>query len=85
MAITKMFIIIPVMLAVRKLDGEDPTTVHWLRVAYFSVQGVILLIVAYTYIQATAAAKAMGNRIVYVPPPPNVSIVETRSGGSALL
>jgi len=70
MAFNKLFVIVPVMLAVRKLDGEDPTTVHWLRVVYFSVQGVVLALVAYTYIQATAAASAMEGRVVYVPPAP---------------
>lgn len=72
MAINKMFILLPVMFAARKLDGEDPTTVYWLRVAYFSVQTIVLALVGYTYIQATAAAKALDGRVIYVPPPPQV-------------
>lgn len=71
MAFNKMFVMIPLMLAARKLNGEDPTIIFMLRCAYFSVQGVILAIVAYIYIQAsTLAATSKGNKVVYVPPPP---------------
>lgn len=73
MAFNKIFVMLPVMLAARKLDGEDPNIVHWLRVAYGSIQICCVIIVAYTYIQATAAAgKAQGT--VYVPPPPQVTV-----------
>jgi hypothetical protein len=68
----KMFVMVPVMLAARKLDGEDPTVIYWLRVAYFSVQALVIILVAYTYIQATKIAAKQGNdRIVYIPPAPS--------------
>jgi len=71
----KMFVMVPVMLAARKLDGEDPNVVYWLRVAYFSVQALIILLVAYTYIQATTiAAKAGNDRVVYIPPAASVCL-----------
>jgi hypothetical protein len=73
-AFNKMFVMVPVMLAARKLDGEDPNVVYWLRVAYFSVQAIVVLLVAYTYVLATAAASKPGNdKVVYVPPAPTVS------------
>jgi len=68
MAFNKVFVMLPVMLAARKLDGEDPNIVYWLRLAYGILQTCCVLVVAYTYFQATAASdKAKG--IVYVPPP----------------
>eukprot|EP00568_Trieres_chinensis_P002331 CAMPEP_0183296550 /NCGR_PEP_ID=MMETSP0160_2-20130417/4050_1 /TAXON_ID=2839 ORGANISM="Odontella Sinensis, Strain Grunow 1884" /NCGR_SAMPLE_ID=MMETSP0160_2 /ASSEMBLY_ACC=CAM_ASM_000250 /LENGTH=361 /DNA_ID=CAMNT_0025458171 /DNA_START=77 /DNA_END=1162 /DNA_ORIENTATION=- len=73
MAFNKMFVMLPVMLAARKIDGEDPNIVFMLRCGYGSVQIVILLLVAYIYITATTVASASGegkNRIIYVPPPP---------------
>lgn len=71
----KMFVMVPVMLAARKLDGEDPTVIYWLRVAYFSVQALVIILVAYTYIQATKIAAKQGNdRIVYIPPAPSVCL-----------
>lgn len=74
-AFNKMFVMVPVMLAARKLDGEDPNVVYWLRVAYFSVQVIVVLLVAYTYILASTAASKPGNdKVVYVPPAPSVSL-----------
>jgi hypothetical protein len=73
MAFNKVFVMLPVMLAARKLDGEDPSIVYWLRVAYGAIQTCCVILVAYTYIQATAAAdnsKAKG--VVYVSPSPQV-------------
>jgi hypothetical protein len=74
----KLFIMIPVMLAARKIDGEDPTTVYWLRIAYGSVQGLCVLIVLYTYIQASAFASSAEKRVVYIPSAPTVSFVGER-------
>jgi hypothetical protein len=72
MAFNKLFVMLPVMLAARKLDGEDPNIVYWLRVAYGTLQICCVLLVAFTYIQATAAAdKAQGT--VYVAPAPQVN------------
>ena len=74
-AFNKMFVMVPVMLAARKLDGEDPNVIYWLRVAYFSVQALVVLLVAYTYIQAmTIAAKQGNDRIVYIPPAASVCV-----------
>jgi hypothetical protein len=72
-AFNKLFLMLPVMLAARKLDGEDPNVVYWVRIAYFSMQTIVVLLVAYTYIQATAVASKPGNdKVVYVPPVPTV-------------
>jgi hypothetical protein len=61
----KMFIMVPVMLAARKIDGEDPNIVYWLRVAYGTVQLICVLLVVYTYIKASAGASSP--TVVYVP------------------
>lgn len=62
---------IPVMLAARKLDGEDPMTIYYLRCVYFSVQALIVLLLAFVYVRATAAANSTnGSKIIYVPPAP---------------
>lgn len=73
MEFNKMFVILPLMLVSRKLDGEDPQTIHWLRVGYFTVQSIILVIAAYVYVQATAMSKVTS--VVYVPPAPTVRII----------
>ena len=61
----KMFVMVPVMLAARKLDAEDPKIVHYLRVAYGSMQTICVLVVLYTYWKASS--KIDGTKIVYVP------------------
>lgn len=63
----KMFVMIPVMLAARKLDGEDPNIVHMVRVAYGVVQLVCFLLVGYAYVQATLAAKGLPEGKIYIP------------------
>ena len=68
----KMLIMLPVMFAARKLDSEDPQTVYWLRIAYAVVQTACLLAVAYTYYKANLATGI--SNVVYVPPPPQVSL-----------
>lgn len=72
MAFNKMFVMVPVMLAARKLDGEDPEIVFLLRCVYGAVQAVAILFVLFTYVKATAAANDTGNAgiKIYVPPPP---------------
>jgi hypothetical protein len=50
----KLFIMVPLMLAARKIDSEDPATIYYLRLAYGSIQSIIVVIVLYTYIQASA-------------------------------
>jgi hypothetical protein len=67
----KMFVMVPVMLAARKIDGEDPNIVYWLRVSYAVVQTFCVLIVVYTYIKASAVVSSVNSQgVVYVPPPP---------------
>lgn len=63
----KMFVMLPVMLAARKLDGEDPNTVHMVRVAYAAVQTLCVLVVLWTYLQARAVIP--NATTIYVPPP----------------
>lgn len=71
MAFNKMFVMLPVMLAARKLDGEDPQTVYLLRCAYGTVQACIVLLVAYVYVASRALAAGKDrDRLIYVPPPP---------------
>lgn len=65
----KMFVMLPVMFLARKLDGEDPNIVFYLRIAYACMQFISILVVFYTYIQASAVK---GNQIVYVPAPATV-------------
>jgi hypothetical protein len=62
---------LPVMLAARKLDGEDPKVVNLLRLAYGGVQVCCVLLVLFTYMRSTAAAEQVQGTI-YVPPPPQV-------------
>jgi hypothetical protein len=70
----KMFVMLPVMFLARKLDGEDPLVVYWLRAAYVVVQILCVLAVGYTYLQASAIAKSeASNKVVYVPPAAAVS------------
>ena len=71
--INKLMIMVPVMLAARKLDAEDPNVVYWLRVAYGSVQTICVLVVAYTYLQASAVATSKKvEQLIYVPAPASV-------------
>lgn len=68
----KMFVMLPVMFAARRLDGDDQQTVYWLRIAYGVVQTLCVLAVVYTYLQASTVATL--SHIVYVPPAPQVSV-----------
>lgn len=68
MAFNKMFVMLPVMFAARKLDGEDPMIVYYLRIAYGIVQALCVVAVLYTYMQASAASTKYPNKIIYVPP-----------------
>ncbi|KAL7434187.1 hypothetical protein ACHAXM_003925 [Skeletonema potamos] len=74
MAFNKMFVMLPVMLAARKLDGEDPNIVFLLRCCYGAVQACALLLVLFINIKANAAAADKANNVkIYVAPPPQVS------------
>jgi len=72
MAFNKMFVMLPVMFAARKLDGDDPNIVHMLRIAYGVVQTCCVLAVLYTYFVCSGAAAKHMTKIVYVPPAPTV-------------
>ena len=65
----KMFVMLPVMLAARKLDGEDPNVVSMIRLAYGVMQAVCLVTVLYTYVKSQSVTET---KIIYVPPPPQV-------------
>ena len=64
---------LPVMFAARKLDGEDPMVVYYLRIAYGVCQSLCVMAVLYTYFQANSASAKYPNRIIYVPPAATVS------------
>ena len=66
----KLFVMVPVMLAARKLDAEDPTTVHYLRISYGTMQSICVLIVLYTFMQASKLKTE--ESVVFVPAPPTV-------------
>jgi len=72
MAFNKMFVMIPVMLAARKIDNDDPTVILYLRMAYFVVQIFCFSVCVFTYLKAQAAASKAGNtnKTIYVAPPP---------------
>lgn len=71
MAVNKMMIMLPLMFAARKLDGEDPNIVFMLRCSYGIVQSFILLAVLYIFMVATKLSKsAVKDEEIYVPPPP---------------
>ena len=75
MAFNKMFVMLPVMLAARKIDGENPDTVFMLRCAYGAVQSIIVLLVAYIYISSRSVSSGKDkDRLIYVPPAPVVSV-----------
>lgn len=68
----KLFVMAPVMLAARKLDAEDPTTVQYLRIAYGSMQTICVLIVVYTFMKASALSGKETSKVIFVPAPPTV-------------
>ena len=76
----KLFVMAPVMLAARKLDAEDPTTVQYLRIAYGSMQSICVLVVLYTFYKATSLSGNATSNIVFVPAPPTVRFVEAPCG-----
>ncbi len=71
----KLVIMLPMMYAVRKLDGEDPNVVFMLRCAYGVVQGLILLAVLYIYMVAKKISESkVKDEEIYAAAPPSVSI-----------
>jgi hypothetical protein len=70
----KLFVMVPVMLAARKLDAEDPQTVQYLRSAYGSMQVVCVLIVLYTFVKASSLTGKDASNIIFVPAAPTVRL-----------
>lgn len=71
MAFNKMFIMLPLMFAVRKLDGEDPDIIFMLRCSYAIIQGLIILAVLYINMAAAKISKSkLKDKEIFVPPPP---------------
>ena len=79
----KMFVMLPVMLAARKLDGEDPNTVYMVRVAYAAVQTLCVLVVLWTFLKARTLQN--NSTIVYVPAAAQVSVSLSVSSYLSLL
>lgn len=71
----KLFVMLPVMLAARKLDAEDPQTVQYLRIAYGSMQTLCILVVLYTFMKASSISAKDASKVVYVPAPPTVRML----------
>ncbi len=80
MAFNKLMIMLPLMFAARKLDGEDPNIVFMLRCSYAAIQTCIVLATLYLYMVAKkiSASSALKDVDIFVPPPPQVSLNELR-------
>lgn len=71
MAFNKVFVMLPLMFAVRKLDGEDPNIVFMLRCSYCTVQFFIMLSAIYIYLTAQKLSMSKyKDTIIYTMPPP---------------
>ena len=71
----KLFVMLPVLLASRKLDGDDEQTVLYLRIAYGIAQLIMITCVLIMFVKANALkSSADGDKTVYVAPPPQVNI-----------
>ena len=68
----KLFVMVPVMLAARKLDAEDPDTVNYLRFSYGCMQSICVLIVLYTFYKANSLSGKNALNVVFVPAAPTV-------------
>jgi len=66
----KLFVMVPVMLAARKLDAEDPTTINYLRIAYGCMQSICVSIVLYTFVKASSLKNRREHILVPVPSVP---------------
>jgi hypothetical protein len=70
MAFNKMMVMLPMMFAARKLDGEDPNIVFMLRCAYGTIQTLIVLTALYVYMVASKIATSdVKDEEIYVSPP----------------
>lgn len=71
MAFNKMFVMLPLMFAARKLDGEDPNIVFMLRCSYCTVQSLIVLAVLYIFLTAKKLSESRFKDVtIYTAPPP---------------
>mmetsp|Transcript_10153 Transcript_10153/g.15127 ORF Transcript_10153/g.15127 Transcript_10153/m.15127 type:complete len:118 (-) Transcript_10153:830-1183(-) len=69
MAINKMFIMLPLIFASRKLDAEDKDTIFYLRALYFPLHAIMLLVMIYIYMTASKFAQTeAGKKVIFVPP-----------------
>lgn len=65
----KMMVMLPLLFAARKLDGEDPNIVFMLRCSYFSVQFFIVCCLFYIFLTAQKMAKSKFKDItIYIAP-----------------
>lgn len=72
MAVNKLFITLPIILAARKIDPEDMEIVMKLRVAYFTFHAIIIVLMGYIYAQAMKFkknSKHVDKKILIVVPP----------------
>lgn len=66
----KMMIMLPLMYFARKLDHNDPDLVYKLRCAYFTIQALVMSLIAFLYTQAIAFQKSKdGQKKVFVTKP----------------
>lgn len=67
----KLFVMLPVLFAARKLDSEDEKTILYLRIAYGVTQFIMLVCVLFLFMKANALKSSTeGGKIIYIPPPP---------------
>ena len=74
-----MMVMLPMMFAARKLDGEDPNIVFMLRCAYGAIQTLIILSALYVYMVASKiSSSGVKDEEIYVSPPASVRCVALR-------
>lgn len=65
----KMFVMLPVLYASRKIDGDDETTVLYLRIAYCVAQFLMIIITLFMYFKANSLKNSKdGDEVIYVAP-----------------
>uniref|UniRef100_A0A7S3PY59 Uncharacterized protein n=1 Tax=Chaetoceros debilis TaxID=122233 RepID=A0A7S3PY59_9STRA len=70
MAFNKLFVMLPLMYASRKLDGEDPNIVFMLRVAYCAIQVFVTAAVLYVFLVAKKLSEGkFKDTAIFVAPP----------------
>ena len=66
----KMFLLLPLMFMTSKMNWENPSLITNLRLGYFLEQLLLLLALAYMYMQATSS---IDKTIIFIKSPPNFS------------